>query len=89
MREVRISRPYDEEDDMKSFPDDHKSTGVPDACLTDSDAFEEEEGLQITEEQTVLATDAPTAKKSDNECSYEGSSSRTPGKRGCGSERRI
>jgi hypothetical protein len=35
MREVILVRPYDEEDDRKSFRDDHNSTGVPDAGLPD------------------------------------------------------
>ena len=58
MREVGISRPYDEEDDRKSFHNDHNWTEVPDAGFSYSDAFEEEKYLHFTEEQTVSATDA-------------------------------
>jgi hypothetical protein len=61
MREERISRPYDEENDRKLFRDDHKSTGDPNTGLPVWGAFEEEEDIQITEDQTVSATEAPTA----------------------------
>ena len=63
-RQLRISRPLVEEDNRKCFRDDHKSKGVLNAGLPDSEAFEEAKDPQITEEETVLAYDAPTARNS-------------------------
>jgi hypothetical protein len=51
--EIRISRPYDEEDDRKSFSYYHKSTELQMQIFLVHDPFKEKKDPQITEKQAV------------------------------------